>query len=82
MYTDFLDFVFFFFFFADNHILISTLVIASTVTLAVLGAIIWFLYRRNARSGFTSFSPAPLSPYSDGCALVVAEEDEYAVQLD
>ena len=67
---------------SDNHILISTLVIASTVTLAVLGAIIWFLYRRNARSGFTSFSPAPLSPYSDGCALVVAEEDEYAVQLD
>lgn len=67
---------------SDNHILISTLVIASTVTLAALGAIIWFLYRRSARAGFTSFAPAPQSPYSDGCALVVADDDEYAVQLD
>ncbi|EDM00382.1 CD302 antigen, isoform CRA_b [Rattus norvegicus] len=56
---------------ANNHILISTLVIASTVTLAVLGAVIWFLYRRSARSGFTSFSPAPQSPYSDGCVAGV-----------
>ncbi|XP_052580654.1 lymphocyte antigen 75 isoform X2 [Peromyscus californicus insignis] len=67
---------------SDNHILISTLVIASTVILTVLGAIVWFLYKRNACSGFLSFSTAPQSPYDDGCALVVAEDDEYAVQLD
>lgn len=68
------------FFFSDNHILISTLVIASTVILTVLGTIIWFLYKRNACSSFTVFSTASQSPYNDGCALVVADED--ADQLD
>uniref|UniRef100_A0A2K6F5I2 CD302 molecule n=1 Tax=Propithecus coquereli TaxID=379532 RepID=A0A2K6F5I2_PROCO len=67
----------------DNHILISALVVASTVILTVLGAIIWFLYKRNSDSGFTTvFSAAPQSPYNDDCVLVVAEENEYAVQLD
>uniref|UniRef100_A0A2K6F5M0 CD302 molecule n=1 Tax=Propithecus coquereli TaxID=379532 RepID=A0A2K6F5M0_PROCO len=68
---------------ANNHILISALVVASTVILTVLGAIIWFLYKRNSDSGFTTvFSAAPQSPYNDDCVLVVAEENEYAVQLD
>ncbi|XP_005346505.1 CD302 antigen isoform X4 [Microtus ochrogaster] len=66
---------------SDNHILISTLVIAGTVTLTVLGAIIWFLYKRNACSGFSVFSTTLQSPYNDDCALVVADDD-YAVQLD
>lgn len=73
--------VIFLFSLLDNHILISTLVIAGTVTLTVLGAIIWFLYKRNACSGFSVFSTAMQSPYNDDCALVVAD-DEYAVQLD
>nr|KAF6494110.1 CD302 molecule [Rousettus aegyptiacus] len=68
---------------SDNHILISALVIASTVILTVLGAIIWFLYKRNLDSGFTTiFSTAPLSPYNDDCVLLVAEETKYAVQFD
>ncbi|GAB5575681.1 lymphocyte antigen 75 isoform X2 [Prionailurus iriomotensis] len=68
---------------SDNHILISALVIASTVILTVLGAIVWFLYKRNLDSGFTTvFSTAPQSPYNDDCVLVVAEENEYAVQFD
>ncbi|CAH6788579.1 Cd302 [Phodopus roborovskii] len=66
---------------SNNHILVSTLVIASTVMLTVLGAIIWFLYKRNVCSGFTVFSSAPQSPCRDDCALVVAD-DEYDVQLD
>ncbi|XP_048201343.1 CD302 antigen [Perognathus longimembris pacificus] len=66
---------------ADNHILISALVIASTVTLAVLGAILWFFYKGNSGSGFTAgFSMAPQSPYNDDCVLVVAEEN--CVQFD
>ncbi|XP_051022070.1 lymphocyte antigen 75 isoform X2 [Acomys russatus] len=65
----------------DNHILISTLVIASTVTLTVLGAIIWFLYKRNVCYGLT-FSTALQPPYNDGCALVVADDEEDAVQMD
>lgn len=57
--------------------------IASTVILTVLGAIVWFLYKRNLDSGFTTFfSTAPQSPYSDDCVLVVAEENEHAVQFD
>ncbi|XP_036109661.1 lymphocyte antigen 75 isoform X3 [Molossus molossus] len=68
---------------SDNHILISALVIASTVILTVLGAIVWFLYKRNLHSGFTTvFSTAPQSPYNDDCVLVVAEENEHAVQFD
>ncbi|XP_037704896.1 lymphocyte antigen 75 isoform X6 [Choloepus didactylus] len=68
---------------SDNHILISALVIASTLILTVLGAVIWFLYKRSADSGFTTvFSAAPQSPYNDDCVLVVAEENEYAVQFD
>uniref|UniRef100_A0A8D0V8C7 CD302 antigen n=1 Tax=Sus scrofa TaxID=9823 RepID=A0A8D0V8C7_PIG len=68
---------------ANNHILISALVIASTVILTVLGAVIWFLYKRNLDSGFTTvFSTAPQSPFNDDCVLVVAEENEYAVQFD
>lgn len=68
---------------SDNHILISALVIASTVILTVLGAIVWFLYKRNLHSGFTTvFSVAPQSPYNDDCVLVVAEENEHAVQFD
>uniref|UniRef100_A0A8C6WBF3 CD302 antigen n=1 Tax=Nannospalax galili TaxID=1026970 RepID=A0A8C6WBF3_NANGA len=68
---------------ANKHILISTLVIAGTVTLTVFGLIIWFLYKRNSGSGFTTvFSTASQSPYNDDCVLVVAEENEYAVQLD
>nr|XP_058911335.1 lymphocyte antigen 75 isoform X2 [Kogia breviceps] len=68
---------------SDNHILISALVIASTVILTVLGAVVWFLYKRNLDSGFTTvFSAAPQSPYNDDCVLVVAEENEYDVQLD
>uniref|UniRef100_A0A8D0V8I7 CD302 antigen n=1 Tax=Sus scrofa TaxID=9823 RepID=A0A8D0V8I7_PIG len=68
---------------SDNHILISALVIASTVILTVLGAVIWFLYKRNLDSGFTTvFSTAPQSPFNDDCVLVVAEENEYAVQFD
>ncbi|XP_006880883.1 PREDICTED: CD302 antigen [Elephantulus edwardii] len=68
---------------SDNHILISALVIASTVILTVLGAIIWFLYKRNSDSGFiTVFSAAPESPYNDDCVLVVAEENVYAVQFE
>ncbi|XP_014715295.1 lymphocyte antigen 75 isoform X3 [Equus asinus] len=68
---------------SDNHILISALVIASTVILTVLGAIIWFLYKRNLDAGFTTvFSTATQSPYNDDCVLVVAEENEYAVQFD
>uniref|UniRef100_A0A8C5XCU3 CD302 molecule n=1 Tax=Microcebus murinus TaxID=30608 RepID=A0A8C5XCU3_MICMU len=68
---------------SDNHILISALVVASTVILTVLGAIIWFLYKRNSDSGFTTvFSTSPQSPYNDDCVLVVAEENEYAVQHD
>ncbi|XP_041487504.1 lymphocyte antigen 75 isoform X2 [Microtus oregoni] len=66
---------------SDNHILISTLVIAGTVTLTVLGAIIWFLYKRNACSGFSVFSTTLQSPYNDDCALVIADDD-CAVQLD
>nr|KAF6353018.1 CD302 molecule [Pipistrellus kuhlii] len=68
---------------ANNHILITALVIASTVILTVLGAIVWFLYKRNLHSGFTTvFSAAPQSPYNDDCVLVVAEENEHAVQFD
>nr|KAF6353019.1 CD302 molecule [Pipistrellus kuhlii] len=68
---------------SDNHILITALVIASTVILTVLGAIVWFLYKRNLHSGFTTvFSAAPQSPYNDDCVLVVAEENEHAVQFD
>lgn len=77
------DFPYFVFSFSDNHILISALVIASTVILTVLGAIIWFLYKRNLDAGFTTvFSTATQSPYNDDCVLVVAEENEYAVQFD
>ncbi|KAF6113097.1 CD302 molecule [Phyllostomus discolor] len=62
---------------SDNHILISALVIASTAILTVLGATVWFLYKRNLNSGFTTvFSTAPQSPYNDDCVLVVAEENE------
>lgn len=69
--------------FSDNHILISTLVIASTVILTVLGAIIWYLYKRNSNSGFTTvFSTTPQSHYDDDCVLVVAEENECAVGFD
>lgn len=68
---------------SDNHILISALVIASIVFLTVLGAIVWFLYKRNLASGFTTvFSTAPRSPYNDDCVLVVAEENEHALQFD
>lgn len=68
---------------SDNHILISALVIASTVILTVLGAIIWFLYKRNLDSGYTTvFSTASQSPYNDDCVLVIAEENEDAVQFD
>ncbi|KAM5268276.1 lymphocyte antigen 75 isoform 3-T3 [Hipposideros larvatus] len=68
---------------SDNHILISTLVIASTVILTVLGATVWFLYKRNLDSGFTTvFSAASRSPYNDDCVLVVAEENEHAGQFD
>ena len=68
---------------SDNHILISALVTASTVILTVLGAVIWFLCKRNLDSGFTTvFSTAPQSPYNDDCVLVVAEQNAYAVQLD
>ncbi|ELW47108.1 Lymphocyte antigen 75 [Tupaia chinensis] len=68
---------------SDNHILIAALVIASMVILTVLGAIIWFLYKRNSESGFaTVFSTAPQSPYDDDCVLVVAEENDYAVQFN
>uniref|UniRef100_A0A8C6B7Z8 CD302 molecule n=1 Tax=Monodon monoceros TaxID=40151 RepID=A0A8C6B7Z8_MONMO len=68
---------------SDNHILISALVIASTVILTVLGAVVWFLYKRSLDSGFTTvFSAAPQSPYNDDCVLVVAEENEYDVQFD
>lgn len=73
----------FVFSFSDNHILISALVIASTVILTVLGAVVWFLYKRSLDSGFTTvFSAAPQSPYNDDCVLVVAEENEYDVQFD
>ncbi|XP_007455042.1 PREDICTED: lymphocyte antigen 75-like isoform X2 [Lipotes vexillifer] len=68
---------------SDNHILISALVIASTVILTVLGAVVWFLYKRSLDSGFTTvFSAAPQSPYNDDCVLVVAEENEYDIQFD
>ncbi|KAM5280109.1 CD302 antigen [Ctenodactylus gundi] len=68
---------------SDNHILISTLVIASTVILTVLGAIIWFLYKRNSDSGFTTvFSATSRSPYDDDCMLVVGEENEHACRFD
>ncbi|XP_065736988.1 lymphocyte antigen 75 isoform X2 [Phocoena phocoena] len=68
---------------SDNHILISALVIASTVILTVLGAVVWFLFKRSLDSGFTTvFSAAPQSPYNDDCVLVVAEENEYDVQFD
>ncbi|XP_059961757.1 lymphocyte antigen 75 isoform X3 [Mesoplodon densirostris] len=68
---------------SDNHILISALVIASTVILTVLGAVVWFLYKRSLDSGFTTvFSAAPQSPYNDDCVLVIAEENEYDVQFD
>ncbi|XP_037666746.1 CD302 antigen-like [Choloepus didactylus] len=68
---------------SDNHILISALVIASTLILTVLGAVIWFLHKRGADSDFTTvFSAAPQSPCDDNCVLVVAEENEYAVQFD
>ncbi|XP_058520529.1 CD302 antigen isoform X1 [Ochotona princeps] len=68
---------------SDKQILISALVIASTVTLTALGAIIWFLYRRHSDSAFTTaFSVAPRSPYDDGCVLVVAEENECGIQFD
>ncbi|KAM4859204.1 lymphocyte antigen 75 isoform 2-T2 [Thomomys bottae] len=61
---------------SDNHILITTLVIAITVILIVLGAILWFFYKRNSGSGFTTvFATAPQSPYNDDCVLVVAEEN-------
>ncbi|XP_032142211.1 CD302 antigen isoform X2 [Sapajus apella] len=67
---------------SDNHILIG-LVIASTVILTVLGAIIWFLYKRHSDSHFTTvFSTASESPYNEDCVLVVAEENEYPVQFD
>ncbi|KAF6361214.1 CD302 molecule [Rhinolophus ferrumequinum] len=68
---------------SDNHILISALVTASIVFLTVLGAIVWFLYKRNLAYGFTTiFSTAPRSPYNDDCVLVIAEENEHAVQFD
>ncbi|XP_049744742.1 lymphocyte antigen 75 isoform X2 [Elephas maximus indicus] len=67
----------------SDNILISALVIASTVILTVLGAIIWFLYKRNSDSGFTTvFSSAPQSPYNDDCVLVAAEENECNAQFD
>uniref|UniRef100_A0A2K6MJP8 CD302 molecule n=1 Tax=Rhinopithecus bieti TaxID=61621 RepID=A0A2K6MJP8_RHIBE len=67
---------------SDNHILISALVIASTVILTVLGAIIWFLYKKHSDSRFTVFSTAPQSPYNEDCVLVVGEENEYPVQFE
>ncbi|XP_065382584.1 CD302 antigen isoform X2 [Macaca fascicularis] len=67
----------------DNHILISALVIASIVILTVLGAIIWFLYKKHSDSRFTTvFSTAPQSPYNEDCVLVVGEENEYPVQFE
>uniref|UniRef100_A0A8C6G2W5 CD302 molecule n=1 Tax=Moschus moschiferus TaxID=68415 RepID=A0A8C6G2W5_MOSMO len=67
----------------DNRILISALVIASTVILTVLGAVVWFLYKRSLDSGFTTvFSSAHQSPYNDDCVLVVAEENEYDIQFN
>ncbi|XP_012583657.1 PREDICTED: CD302 antigen isoform X3 [Condylura cristata] len=67
----------------SDHILISALVIASTVILTVLGAVAWFLYKRNLDSGFTTaFSNVSQSSYDDDCVLVVAEENEYAAQFD
>lgn len=68
---------------SDNRILISALVIASTVILTVLGAVVWFLYKRSLDSGFTTvFSAAHQSPYNDDCVLVVAEENEYDIQFN
>ncbi|XP_012664443.1 CD302 antigen isoform X5 [Otolemur garnettii] len=68
---------------SDNHILISALVTAITVVLTVLGAIIWFLYKRNSDFGFTTvFSTASQSPHDDDCILVATEENEYTVQLE
>uniref|UniRef100_A0A2I3LLN4 CD302 molecule n=1 Tax=Papio anubis TaxID=9555 RepID=A0A2I3LLN4_PAPAN len=68
---------------SDNHILVSALVIASIVILTVLGAIIWFLYKKHSDSRFTTvFSTAPQSPYNEDCVLVVGEENEYPVQFE
>ncbi|KAM6174259.1 lymphocyte antigen 75 isoform 1-T1 [Erethizon dorsatum] len=68
---------------SGNLILISTLVVASTVILTVLGAIIWFFYKRHSGSGFTTiFSTTSQSPFNDNCVLVAGEENEYAVQFD
>ncbi|KAM7247234.1 hypothetical protein CapIbe_001187 [Capra ibex] len=68
---------------SDNRILISALVIAGTVILTVLGAVVWFLYKRSLDSGFTTvFSTAHQSPYNDDCVLVVAEENEYDIQFN
>uniref|UniRef100_G3VZ75 CD302 antigen n=1 Tax=Sarcophilus harrisii TaxID=9305 RepID=G3VZ75_SARHA len=64
---------------ADNHILITALVIASTTILTITGAIVWFLYKRNLTSGLTntSYTTAPQLSYNDDCILVDAEENEY-----
>lgn len=68
---------------SDNHILIATLVVASTVILTVLGAIIWFSYKRHSDSGFTTiFSTVSQSSFNDDCVLVGGEENELAVQFD
>ncbi|XP_023569578.1 CD302 antigen isoform X2 [Octodon degus] len=68
---------------ANNHILVTTLVAASTVIFMVLGAIIWFFYKRHTDSGFTTvFSTTSQSPFNDDCVLVAGEESEYAVQFD
>ncbi|XP_023569579.1 CD302 antigen isoform X3 [Octodon degus] len=68
---------------SDNHILVTTLVAASTVIFMVLGAIIWFFYKRHTDSGFTTvFSTTSQSPFNDDCVLVAGEESEYAVQFD
>ncbi|KFO22428.1 CD302 antigen isoform X1 [Fukomys damarensis] len=68
---------------SDNHVLISALVVASTVILTVLGAIIWFFYKRHSNSGFTTvFSTISQSPFNDDRVLIDGEENEYAVQFD
>uniref|UniRef100_A0A6I8NJX5 CD302 antigen n=1 Tax=Ornithorhynchus anatinus TaxID=9258 RepID=A0A6I8NJX5_ORNAN len=64
-----------------SHVSITFLVITGSIILAVAGATVWFLYKRNlisnlSSSGSTAF---PQPPYSDDCVLVEAEENEYFV---
>ncbi|XP_038606818.1 CD302 antigen [Tachyglossus aculeatus] len=65
----------------EKHVSVTFLVITGTIILAVAGATVWFLHKRNLFSNLPSSGSTalPQTPYSDDCVLVEAEENEYFV---